>query len=190
MNLTPKQKKVALFVGISVVAIGYLLYRSKQNKEEGTLLLDYVNTLPSQVDLSKNTDTGMTDTRNVKVDWSKIKIGNLSGDYKTNQQIRNEVAKVISELWASMKGVGTDVPRFMGALFKIKNKNTLSIVDQVYKLQNKEGLFEAMKGESALNNINYAVFSDKTKYDLTIPLLSEGKWSPALSVYFNSLPVY
>lgn len=189
MNLTPKQKKVALFIGIGVIAIGYLLYRSKKNKTEGTALLDYVRTIPSQVDLSKNTDTGMTDVRNTKVDWSKIKIGTLSGDYK-NPAISNEVAKVISELWASMKGASTDVERFYKALFKIKNKNTLAIVDQVYKLQNKEGLFEAMKGEWALNNVNYAIYSDKTKNSLMIPLLSDSKWSPVLSVYFSGLQTY
>jgi hypothetical protein len=47
-----------------------------------------------------------------------------------------------------------------------------------------------MKGEFALNNVQYAALSDKTKYDIAIPFLSEGKWHPIFAQYFQNLKDY
>lgn len=188
-KLTHKQKKIAIGVGISVIAISFLLYARSKNKKEASSILDYISKMPSQVDLSSATDSGMALVRGTKIDLSKMKIDNLSGAYK-NKDIRNAIAKIVTELYASMKNVGTDVKSFTNTLSRIKNKSTLAFIDRVYKASFKEGLFEAMKDEWKLNNPGYAQYSDKTKYDIPIPFLSESKWIPTLSNYFNNLPTY
>lgn len=185
-----KNTKTAIYIGIALATVGFLFYRQKKNKEEATILLDFIAKMPSQVDLSKATDTAIVDVRKTKYNPNKIKIDNLYGAYKTNPAIKKAIANTVTELYASMKGVGTDEKPFFKALNRIKNKNTLMFVDLVYKAMFKQGLFEAMKEEVSLNNVQYGVFSDKTKYDLAIPLLSEGKWHPALASIFNRLPVY
>lgn len=190
MNLSPKQKKVALYLGITAIAVGYLIYRRNKNQKEATALIEYINTLPSQVDLSLATKQGMDAVRGTKIDLNKLKIDNLSGSYATNPKVKDAIAKAVVDLYASMKGVGTDHKKFFNVLARIKNKNTLAFVDKLYKLMFKEGLFEAMKDETALNNVAYAVFSDKTRNDIAIPFLSEGKWHPIFATYFNNLPVY
>lgn len=189
IKLTPKQKHIAIFLGIGAVTIGYLIYARKKNQEEASAMLQYINSLPSQVDLSDATKQGMDAVRGTKIDFNKLSIGNLKGSY-TNPKIRSAVAKVVVDLYSSMKGAGIDIKPFYNALFSIKNKNTLAFVDKIYETMYKEGLFEAMKGESGLNNVYNSVFSDKTKYDLSIPFLSEGKWHPLLAKYFNDLPIY
>lgn len=188
-KLTPRQKKVAIGISLSVVAIGILLYYRNKNQKDATAILDYVAKMPSQVDISQATDAGMELVRGTKIDLNKMKIDNLYGAYK-NALIKKAIANTVVELYSAMKGGGTDVKAFMKALTRIKNKNTLAFIDKVYNAQFKEGLFEAMKGESALNSVTYAAFSDKTKYDLAIPFLSEGKWHPALASYFNAIPTY
>ena len=72
----------------------------------------------------------------------------------------------------------------------IQSKNTLAIVDKIYKGVYNEGLFEAMKDEAALNNALYTAFSDKTKYNIAIPFITEGKWHPVFAAYFQSLKDY
>lgn len=189
IKMTPKQKQIAIFVGIGAVTIGYLIYARKKNQEEATAVLQYINSLPSQVDLSEATKQGMDAVRGTKIDFNKLAIGTLKGSY-TNPKMRNAVSKTVVDLYSAMKGSDTDTKAFYGALFNVKNKNTLAFIDKIYKAMFKEGLFEAMKGESKLNSVYYSVFSDKTKYDLAIPFLSDGKWSPVLSTYFNNLPIY
>ena len=178
-----------IYGALAVGAIGYLLYVNKKNKEEGSVLLQYINNMPSQTNLTQATEQGIASVQNTKVDTKKIRINKMIGDYK-NPKIRNEIAKTVTELWASMKGIGTDNKAFWNALSKIQSKNTLAFVNQIYKSQYKETLFEAMKNESALNNKGYAVYSDATKYDIMIPLLSGSHWNPLLATYFNNLPVY
>lgn len=188
-KLTQRQKKIAIGVGISVIAITFLLYNRNKNKKDADAILDYISKMPSQVDLSSATDSGMALVRGTKIDLSKMKIDNMSGAYK-NRAIRNAIAKIVTDLYSSMKGANTDVKAFANTLARIKNKNTLAFVDMVYKSSFKEGLFEAMKGEFALNNVYYVMFSDKTKYNLAIPFLTDAKWAPQLSAYFNNLPMY
>ncbi len=192
--MTTKQRNIAIFAGIGAITIGYFIYTRKKNMEEANALLEYIATIPSQVNLSEATQQGMDAVRGTKIDLNKMAIidGNgklLYGAYKT-PAIRDAIAKTVSELKASMQGGGTDIKTFAKYLSKVRNKNTLALIDQVYKSMFKEGLFEAMKDEASLNNVQYVVFSDKTKYNIAIPFLTDGHWHPTLSVYFNNLPVY
>jgi len=187
--MTTKQRNIAIFVGIGAVTLGYLIYKRKKNNEESVALLDYISKMPSQTNLSSATQQGMDAVRGTKIDLNKLRIDNLYGSY-SNPKIRNAIANSVTELYASMKGGGTDVNSFAKNLGRIKNKNTLAFVDRIYKVQYKEGLFEAMKGESVLNNVQYKVFSDATKYDFAIPFFSESHWHPSLANYFNNLPTY
>lgn len=190
-KLTHKQKKIAIGVGISVIAIGFLLYSRSKNKKEASAILDYISKMPSQVDLSSATDSGMNLVRDTKIDLSKIKIDNLSGAYK-NKDIRNAISKVVVELYASMKGVGTNRTQLLNSLNRVKNKNTLAFIDRVYKAMYKEGLFEAMASESLLNNKAFNLFSDKTKYEVFYKptFMLDSKWAPEFAPYFNNLPIY
>lgn len=192
--MTTKQRNIAIFAGIGAITIGYFIYTRKKNIEEANALLEYIATIPSQVNLSEATQQGMDSVRGTKIDLNKMAIIDangklLKGAYST-PAIKNAIAKTVSELKSAMQGAGTDVKTFSKYLSKVRNKNTLALIDQVYKAMFGEGLFEAMKDESALNNANYVVFSDKTKYNIAIPFLTDGHWHPTLSTYFNSLPVY
>jgi len=187
--INPKHKKTAIYLGITALAVGYLMYVRKRNKEEAAAILEYINVMPIQNDASASTKQGMDAVRGTKIDMNKLSIGNLKGAY-SNPAIKNAIAKVVVNLYSTMKGGGTDVKVFAQALSSIKNKNTLAFVDKVYASMYKQGLFEAMKGEAVLNNIQYGQFSDKTKNDLAIPFYSEGYWNPSLAKYFNNLPIY
>lgn len=189
MKLTPKQRNVAIFVGIGVITIAYLVWKRKNNEKEAGAILEYINNMPSQVDASDGAQQGMDIVRGTKIDFNKMKVDNLSGSYK-NPAIRNAIANIVTELYASIKGGGTDIKNFTKQFDRVKNKNTMAFIDKVYKAQFKEGLFEAMKGEVALSSPYYAMFNDKTKYDMIIPFFSETKWNPKLSAYFENLPTY
>jgi hypothetical protein len=187
--MTSRGKKIALFVGIGVIATGYFLYARKKNKDEANVILDYISKLPSQVDLSAATEQGIQSIQNIKFDPKRISISGKKGAID-NATIRSEVTKVVKQLHDAIDGLGTSLTPFFDALKRIGNKNTFYAVDYIYKSVYKEGLFEAMKGEFALNNVNYALLSDKTKYNIAIPFLSEGKWHPVFAQYFGALKDY
>jgi hypothetical protein len=192
--MTTKQRNIAIFAGIGAITIGYFIYIRKKNNEEATALLEYIATIPSQVNLSEATQQGMDAVRGTKIDLNKMAIIDskgklLKGSYKT-PAIRDAIAKTVSELKASMQGAGTDAKSFALFLSRVRNKNTLALIDQVYKAMFKEGLFEAMKDEASLNNVHFARYSDKTKNDIAIPFFSDAHWHPNLSAYFNTLPMY
>ena len=183
-----KNKRNIVLLSLLAGTIVFVLIRRKVNSNQAEALLDYVNKMPSQVDLSTNVDTGISSTLSTKPDWNKLKIDNLVGP-GNNPSVRDTMAKVTTNLKVAMAGLGTDDKAFYRELFRIKNKSTLSAVNTLYKAQHGETLFDAMKGESKLNNMYFAQFSDKTKNSLYIPGFSDSKWSPILSVYFNNLPI-
>ena len=183
-----KNKRNIVLLSLLAGTVAFVLIRRKINSNQAKALLDYVNAMPSQVDLSQNVDTGMSSTVSTKPDWNKLKIDNLVGPV-TNSAIKDAMAKIATNLNVAMGGLGTDDKAFYKELFRIKNKATLSAVNTVYKAQHGESLFDAMKGEAKLNNIYFAAFSDKTKNSLYIPGFSDAKWSPILSVYFTKLPI-
>ena len=187
MKLTSRQKNIAIFVGIGAITIGYLIWKRKKNEAEANALLEAIGVSLSQVDKNEASAQAIQQIQAMNVDPKKLKVDNLVGH---SPKMRDAIANITTELWASMKGGGTSLNKFSEQFKRIKNKNTLSYIDKIYKAQHKEGLFEAMKGEFALANSGYAMFSDKTKYDLIIPFFSEVKWHPNLANYFNSLPLY
>jgi len=184
------EKKTKNIVLLSLLAgtVAFVLVRRKINSNQAKALLDFVNAMPSQVDLSSNVDKGISDTMNIKPDWTKLKIDNLLGP-ANNSAIRDAMAKIVTNLNVAMAGLGTDDKKFYKEIFRIKNKTTLSAVNTLYKAQHGETLFDAMKGETALNNVYFAQFSDKTKNSLFIPGYSDAKWSPLLNVFFTKLPI-
>lgn len=184
------EKKTKNIVLLSLLAgtVAFVLIRRKVNSIQAKALLDYINTMPSQVDLSSNVDRGISDTLNIKPDWNKLKIDNLVGP-ANNSSIKDAMAKIVTNLYTAMAGLGTDDKAFYKELFRIKNKTTLSAVNTLYKAQHGETLFDAMKGESKLNNVYFAQFSDKTSNSLFIPGYSDAKWSPVLNVFFTKLPI-
>ena len=193
MKLTSRQKNIAIFVGIGAITIGYLIWKRNKNEKEATAILEYINTLPSQVDLNQATEQGIKDVQDIKLRTDRIVVkegGKIVVGSIKDPKIGGYIANYVQRLNTAIKGAGTDYKELFEVLSRIRTKNTLKWVDTIYKTMFKEGLFEAMKSETLLNNVNYAVFSDKTKYDIAIPFLSEGKWHPALATYFNSLPSY
>ncbi len=185
-----KGNKILLGIGIIGITAGYLYYRSKQNEKEGQALLDVINGSMTQNDLNKATGEGIQQTKALKPDPTKIAIGNLKGNMR-DKKISDAMAKLNVELASAMMGAGTNKEKFFGALKNIRSKNTLNLMDQVFKAQYKEGLFEMMKGEQAIFNPAFGKFSDKTNNLIdTIPGLNEGYWNPALAQWINRLPNY
>jgi len=187
MKLTPKQKNIAIFVGIGAIAIGYLIWKRKKNEAEANALLEAIGTSLSQVDTNEASVQAIQQIQAMNIDPKNLKVDNLVG---YSPKMRDAIANISTELYLSMKGAGTNLGNFAKQLNRIKNKNTLAFIDKIYKEAHKEGLFEAMKGELALANSAYAMFSDKTKYNIVIPFFSEVKWHPKLANYFNNLPTY
>lgn len=183
-----KNKRNIVLLSLLAGTVAFVLIRRKVNSNQAKALLDYVNAMPSQVDLSSNVDKGIYDTSNTKPDWNKLKIDTMVGP-GNNPSIRNAMARIATNLKVAMGGLGTDDKAFYRELFRIKNKATLSAVNILYREVHGETLFDAMKGESKLNNVYFAAFSDKTKNSLYIPGLSDAKWSPILSAYFNQLKI-
>jgi len=191
--MTPQQKKYAIIVGALVVAAGGYYYWRRKVSLEGDALLDYVKSLPSQVDLSKATEQGIKDVEDVKLRTDRVVVkdgGKILAGPVGNTKLKNLLASYAQRLHTAMAGAGTNTKEVFAVLDSIRTKNTLKWVDAMYKGVFKEGLFDAMKGEAALNNVQFGVFSDKTKYDLAIPGITESHWHPALASYFNSLPIY
>jgi hypothetical protein len=182
-----KNKRNIVLLSVLAGTVVFVLIRRKVNSNQAKALLDFVNKMPSQTDLSTNVDRGIESTMATKPDWNKLKIGTLVGP-ASDPKIKDAMAKVVVGLYSAISGIGTS-KSFFTELSKIKNKTTLAAVNQLYTLQNKESLFTAMKGESALNNVYFAAFSDKTKNSLYIPGFSDAKWSPILSEFFNRLPI-
>jgi hypothetical protein len=187
--MNAKQKKYSLLIGGVLVLTGVYLYWRRRVKKEGESLLAYVNSMPSQVNLTEAAEQGIKDIKAVPFDANKLKVDNLSGSIK-DTKIKNALANVATELYAAMKGPGTNVSSFAKNLNRIKNKNTLKFLNELYKALFKEDLFQAMKSETSLNNTTYALWSDKTKYNMMIPGISDSHWNPVLAQFFNNLKIY
>lgn len=187
--MTPQKKKIVIGgLIIAGASIAYLIYRSKQNQKEGDALLAYINKAYSQVDHSAAADQAIKETLNIKIDPNKLKVDNLSGKY--SPAIRNAISNVMTNLWAAMKGGGTNVEALMKQLSRIKSKNTLAFVDQMFKAQFGTGIFEWMKDEYALNNTVYGLYSDKTSSVMNLIPFSKAYWHPQISAYLQKLPEY
>lgn len=186
-----KNVNIAIFSGVVLVSsIMFLIYKKKENEIEVNALLDYIDKkVYSDVDPTKAAEQAISQIQTMKIDLNKLHIGNLYGRYYDNAEIRNALAHQTTELWAAMKGVGTDVKPFINAFVQIKNKNTFAFIDRLYKAKFGEGLFEAMSHESALNNTAYSVYEDN-KWQLVVPFLSKGRWNPSISNYLKNLPDY
>ena len=59
--MTPKNKKIAIGFGLTVIAtsIGYLLYKRSVNKQNSALMLEYIGGLPKE-----NTAAAQTNIQN------------------------------------------------------------------------------------------------------------------------------
>lgn len=183
--------KKEIFITSAVVfgsIILYAVYRNKRGNDISSALEDYINKSYTETDISKGGDEAISDIGKIKIDFNKMHIGNLYGKY-SNPAIRNELAKTVTELWASMKGAGTDLKPFYQNFSKIKNKNTMAFIDTVYKAMHGEGLFQAMKGEISLNNSQYGQFSDKNPLLSNIPFINS-YWHPTIAKYLTKLPNY
>lgn len=189
-----KGQKIALLGMAGAGVIGFLYWQSKKNAEEAKLILDYINQTPSQVDKNAAAEQGIKTTEATKLDKTKMHVigangKDLFGNY-TNPAIKDAMTKIMVDLRNSMSGPSTNTELFYKAFFRIRNKNTLAEINRLYKILYGETLFEAMKGESALNSTTYGVFSDKTKYDITIPGLSDGYWHPKIAEYLSRISLY
>lgn len=187
-------KKALIFGGIAAGVIGFVIYTRNKNQKEAELILSYINQLPSQVDKSAAAQQGIDTVKATKFDQNRLHVLDnngkaLYGKYST-PAIKSAITSIVTDLHKSMNRAGTDTSLFFKAFSRIRNKNTMGFVDQIYKALYKEYLFEAMKDESALNSTAYGVFSDKTKYDIAIPLLSEGYWHPSIAKWLNSISLY
>lgn len=191
--LTKGQKITGLLL-IGGGVVGFLYWQSKKNEEEAKTLLDYINMTPSQVDKNVAAESAIKTTENTKLDPNKIHVADASGKdlfgKLSDPKIKDALGNIMFELKESMGGGGTDTKRFYKAFTRIRNKNTMGLINNAFKGFAGEKLFDAMKGESALNSVSYKVFSDKTKYDLMIPGLSDSHWSPAVSEWMNKISLY
>jgi hypothetical protein len=193
MSLSKGQKITGLvLLGSGVLA--FLYYQSKKNQEEANTLLDYINMSVSQVDKNAAAEQGIKTAENTKLDPKKIHVADesgkdLFGDLQ-NPAIKTAMGNIMFELQQSMSGAGTDQKRFYKAFTRIRNKNTMGLINNAFKGLTGEKLFDYMKGESALNSTAYKVFSDKTKYDLMIPGLTDSHWAPAVSEWLSKISLY
>ena len=158
MKLTSRQKNIAIFVGIGAITIGYLIWKRNKNEKEATAILEYINTLPSQVDLNQATEQGIKDVQDIKLRTDRIVVkegGKIVVGSIKDPKIGGYIANYVQRLNTAIKGAGTDYKELFEVLSRIRTKNTLKWVDTIYKTMFKEGLFEAMKSETLLNNVNY-----------------------------------
>ncbi len=88
-----------------------------------------------------------------------------------------------------MKGGGTDTALFISIFSKIRNKNTMRLVNDVYNAVHKESLFKAMMGEHTLYNSQYAFYNDNNTIWQSIPFIN-GHWFPSISKFLQNLPDY
>jgi hypothetical protein len=189
--MTSKNKKIVLGTSLVVAAcgIGFLIYKRQVNKRNSGLMLEYISSLPNQIDTTRATEQGMTDVQNIKYDKNKLAISGMKGSFD-NKNIKDAIIKTTKDLHSAIDGVGTKEADFYRALFNIKNKNTLMFINRLYSSYFKEGLFEAMKGEIALNSVIWAWKTPKDSWYNSIPFFNDGRWNPKLAEYFNSLPNY
>lgn len=183
--------KKEIFITSTIVfgsIIVYAVYRNKKGNDISKALEEYINQSYTQTDITKGAEEAIADVGKIKVDLNKIHIGNFYGKY-SNPAIRNEIAKTATELWAAIKGAGTDMKPFWNNFSKIKNKNTMAFIDSVYKSLHGKGLFDDMRGEIMLNNSQYGRFSDKNPLFSNIPFINS-YWHPTIATYLTKLPNY
>ena len=187
-------KKTLIFGGVALGVAGFIIYTRNKNQKESEAILEYISQIPSQVDKSAATSQGIYTVLKTNFDQNRLHVidssgKDLYGKY-SNSAMKNAISNIVVDLHKSISGAGTDTKLFFKTFQRIRNKNTMGFIDKIYKGMYGESLFEAMKGETALNSTAFGVFSDKTKNDLAIPLLSEGYWHPNIGEWINRISLY
>ncbi len=183
-----KNTKIVLFTGVAAATVGILYWHSKQNEKEGNALLEAIDKSYAQNDTNAAGKQAIQEIQNTKLRNDKIAVGKFYGNIK-DPKVSAAYDQLYKDLWASMKGIGTNLNAFYGAFFQIRNKNTAAYIDKMFKVQFGEGLFEMMSKETKLNNAAFGRFSDKTKNEIAIPFY-DSYWNPLVAKYLTLLPTY
>lgn len=189
-----KKKKALIFGGIALGIGAYIIYVRKRNEKEAAALLSYISQMSSQVDKSAAAEQAIKTVEATKFDPDRLHVVDASGrklyGKYSDPRIKNAVSEIALNLNKAMSGLGTDTTSFYKNFSRIRNKNTMGFINTIYKSLYGKTLFERMKEEDKLHNTSFGVFSDKTKYDMNIPLLSDGYWNPNISKYLTSISLY
>ncbi len=193
--MTPKTKKIALGITISIAAvgIGYLVYRRNENKKNSASLLAYIDSLPKI-----NTGAAMVDVMNnasqsVINDINSTSVTSLNGKAlvfdskafilgKDNKAITSKVTEIARQLNESMKGVNvlSNVAEFMKAFSRIGNKNAMVYMNILYKSLYGETMWQAINSEQWLYTGN------SKKLDI-LNIVDIPNYNPAITVHLLKL---
>lgn len=163
--MTPRNKKIALGITLTVAAagIGYLFYRRHENKKNSAALLEYIDSLPkintsgavvdvldkaSQSIINEINSTSATalNGKGIVFDGKSYILG------KDNAAITPKVTEIARQLRDSMKGVNvlSNVAEFMKGFSRIGNKNAMVYMNILYKSLYGETMWQAINGEQWL----------------------------------------
>lgn len=163
--MTPKNKKIAIGVTVSVavLGIGYLMYRRNENKKNSQALLEYIDSLPkvntsgamvnvvnnaSEAVINEINSTSATalNSKSLVFDGKSYILG------KDNAAITSKVTEIAKQLYNSMKGVNvtSNVAEFMKGFTRIGNKNAMVYMNILYKSLYGETMWQAINGEKWL----------------------------------------
>ena len=163
--MTPRNKKIALGITLTVAAagIGYLFYRRNENKKNSAALLEYIDSLPkintsgavvdvldkaSQSIINEINSTSATalNGKGIVFDGKSYILG------KDNKAMSPKAAEIAKQLRDSMKGVNvlSNVAEFMKAFSRIGNKNAMVYMNILYKSLYGETMWQAINGEQWL----------------------------------------
>lgn len=163
--MTPRNKKIALGITLTVAAagIGYLFYRRNENKKNSAALLEYIDSLPkintsgavvdvldkaSQSIINEINSTSATalNGKGIVFDGKSYILG------KDNAAITPKVTEIARQLRDSMKGVNvlSNVAEFMKGFSRIGNKNAMVYMNILYKSLYGETMWQAINGEQWL----------------------------------------
>lgn len=163
--MTPRNKKIALGITLTVAAagIGYLFYRRNENKKNSAALLEYIDSLPkintsgavvdvldkaSQSIINEINSTSATalNGKGIVFDGKSYILG------KDNKAMSPKAAEIAKQLRDSMKGINvmSNVGEFMKAFSRIGNKNAMVYMNILYKSLYGETMWQAINGEQWL----------------------------------------
>lgn len=163
--MTPRNKKIALGITLTVAAagIGYLFYRRNENKKNSAALLEYIDSLPkvnttgAVVDVLNNASQSIINEIN-STSASALNGKGLVFDGKSyvlgkdNKALSPKAAEIAKQLRDSMKGINvmSNVGEFMKAFSRIGNKNAMVYMNILYKSLYGETMWQAINGEQWL----------------------------------------
>lgn len=193
--MTPRNKKIALGITLTVAAagIGYLLYRRNENKKNSLALSEYIDTLPKVNTSGALKDVADKVTESIINEINSTSVSALNGKAlvfdgksyvlgKDNAAITPKVTEIARQLRDSMKGVNvlSNVAEFMKGFSRIGNKNAMVYMNILYKSLYGETMWQAINGEQWL-------YTGSGKTAAIANALDIPNYNPAITVHLFKL---